>query len=208
MKTKSVLFLFFCLPTLAQALVIDFEDVPHEPVNAVGDLVSGGFLFDLATDHYHVLDHTYLGGPANGTTWFAVDDNNGNNPVTMSVTGGGVFSLSSLDLAEWFSEPSTEILVIGNFSGGGSVSTSLIMDQVWDGVGGVADFETFVFNSSWTNLSSVVFDSTGAGNGPHQGWAIDNIDVSAHPIPGPSTISVLSAGLLSLLASRRIVGVP
>lgn len=184
------------LSSFANALMVDFEDIPHEPVNGVGDVISGGFLFDPLTDHYHVLDHTYLGGPANGTTWLAIDDNLGNNPMTMSTIDGSAFSLFSVDIAEWFAEPSTNIQVTGVYSGGGSVSTNVILDQVWDGVGGVADFETIIFGAGWSSLSSVVFDSIGAGNGPHQGWAIDNINTSA--VPAPPSLLIFATGIIGL----------
>jgi len=190
--------LIFFLPNIASALIVNFEDIPHEPTNGSGDIISTGFLFDLQTDHYHVLDHTYLSAPANGTTWFAIDDNSGDNPTTMSEINGEVFSLSSIDLAEWFSAPSTDILITGNYASGGNTSKNIQLDQVWDGLGGDPDFETFTFDNTWANLSSVIFDSVGDGNGAHQGWAIDNITINTQTVSEPSILWIMLSGLLTL----------
>ena len=48
------------------------------------------------------------------------------------------------------------IEVTGNLFGGGTVSATLTVDGICDGVGGAADFQTFTFDAAWGNLSSVV----------------------------------------------------
>jgi hypothetical protein len=64
------------------------------------------------------------------------------------------------------------VRVTSNFLNGITFSTDLFFDEVNDGTGPLADFETFNFNSSV--LTSITFSSLiGTGEGPD--FALDNI---------------------------------
>lgn len=194
----------FSITSTCYALIIDFENVPGGSPFLNSDIQSNGFNFSFQADHAHLLNESHLGFPSNGTNYLAVDDSNGDNPVTMSVyaLNGQLFSLHQFDLAEFFSQPSTEIEITGFYSGGGTINSLITPDGFYDGIGGEDDFETFLFDVNWTGLSNVVFDSI-AVQGTHQGWAIDNIVVDyVASIPEPSTFSLflLAIGAFSLLS--------
>lgn len=195
----AVLFGFVVSPG---AVLIDFEDVVGgQPEMAnVFDIQSDGFNFQIGSGHSHLLDDSYFGSPSNGTTHLALDDDVGDNPVTMTSLNGRPFSLESLDFAEFYLEPSTRIEVTGLFPHGGSISEILTPDEIVDGIGGVADFETAFFDSSWSDLSSVTLDSV-AEPDTHQGWALDNIVVTV--IPEPASLLLVGTCLAGLAAMRR-----
>ncbi|MEZ4290310.1 MAG: PEP-CTERM sorting domain-containing protein [Myxococcota bacterium] len=124
-----------------------------------------------------------------------------------SLTGN--FDLLQVDLAELFNPgagnplfTALSIDVTGLLDGGGSVQRQITLDGISDGPGGVADFETFVFDASWTNLTQVVFHGVRPGSTlPH--IKIDNIEVQAAVVPEPSTAMLVLLGLMGLGASRR-----
>jgi hypothetical protein len=187
------------MPLNSDALVIDFENLLYEP-NLSRDIQAGGFNFDFKVDHAHLLNDTHLGIPSNGTTYLAVDDELGDNPASMTplVSSAAIFSLNSVDIAEFFIEPSTQLLVTGQYSNGGTVSMSLVPDGVFDGIGGLPDFQTFTFDESWSDLVSVTFDSISV-SGTHQGWAMDNIVLNeTRSVPEPSALLLIGSGLLGL----------
>lgn len=129
------------------------------------------------------------------------------NTITMTPIGGGTFRLNNVQLAEALSplrnqaENATSVLITGNIFGGGTVSTTITLDGINDGVGGAADFQLATFNASWDNLTSVVFDGVG---GTVSRFAIDNITVN---IPEPSSLALAGIGLFALrwrkLAQKR-----
>jgi hypothetical protein len=193
----------------AQAAIIDFEDnVVPVGFNTVGDVISGGFLFDSPVDHAHL----HISGDANvltenGTNYYAADDFVGINPITMSLVGGGTFSLNSLDYAEFLQDNrvATSLTITGNLFGGGTVQQIVALDFIRDGLGGVNDFQTTVFDGSWANLVSVEFKGSGSTNGDDY-FALDNIVVNqTAPVPEPTSMALLGigAGITAVGAIRR-----
>lgn len=185
----------------AQAAVITFEDLPLDPVGtAGGDRISGGFFFDTLLDHSHIDDGTSWGAD-NGTTIMVIDAFGAANNVTFSPLGGGPFTLTGIDLskANTFSTTSAQnVEVIGNLVGGGTVGTLLALTPDFQ-------FATFVFDSSWTNLSSVVLNGIGAtccGPVPGNYYAVDNIVVGT-AVPEPAVLSLLALGSGYLIRRRR-----
>ena len=185
----------------AEAVVITFEDLPLDPPGtASGDHTSGGFFFDTLLDHSHIDDGTSW-GTSNGTNIMVIDAFGGAaNNVTFSPIGGGVFTLTEIHLskANTFSTTSAlAVQVIGNLLGGGTVSTTLTLAPAFS-------FTAFAFDSSWTNLTSVVLNGVGAtccGPVPGNYFAIDNIAVTA--VPEPAMLSLLGLGAAFLLGRRR-----
>ena len=125
----------------------------------------------------------------------------------MVESGGASFSLNSAEFSE-FSTSSTvasTITVTGFYSGGGSISQVMTMDNIADGAGPLNDFQTEIFTGNWNNLSSVVFQASGTGTTNSTDlWAIDNISINA-PSPNqphsPSSASVPWAWLFVTVAS-------
>ena len=184
----------------AQASVITFEDLPLDPpMTFGGDRTSGGFLFDTALNHSHIDNGTNWGAN-NGTTIMVIDDFGAPNPVTMSA-GGATFAITGIDLsrANTFSTTSsTQVHVTGNLLGGGTVSTTFQLTPDFK-------FNTFVFDSSWTNLVSVVLDGDGATccGQPGNYFAVDNIVVDTAVAPEPTALSLLGLASTVVWSRRR-----
>jgi PEP-CTERM motif len=188
----------------AYAAVITFEDLAVAPgtITNEGDLVSGGFLFDTLADHSHRANRN--ADADNGSTYMGIDDVAGDNPTTFSRTGGGAFALTSIDIAEWLAGDAyaRQIQVTGNLFGGGTVSALLTLDGIFDGIGPLADFQTFTFGAAWGNLSSVVLKGIGSPSFFGQDYfAIDNIGVEV--VPEPGTLSLVGLGFAYLFGRRR-----
>ncbi len=203
------LIVFVLVAGVSHAGVIDFEDnavAAGTQITLTSDVTSGGFLFDLLTDHGHLSNAGTLStnpwNTDNGGTYLVIDDFNGLNLLTMSPVAGGTFSLFSIDFAEWLGTlaaganadfPATSVLVTGFLQGGGTVQKTVVMDFVNDGSGPLNDFQTELFDASWTNLTSVDFDGDG---GFDSYFVIDNI-----VIPAPGALALL--GLAGFMGTRR-----
>jgi hypothetical protein len=192
----------------ARGATITFEDqgfVPVPPFNAeprAGDLTSGGFFFDTASNVYQLANNSAL--VDNGTTYLVTQGNDPLSRVTFSQVSGAPFALTSIDYAEWQQlATARQITVTGNLAGGGTVSTLLPLDFVFDGPGGQPDFQNFVFDPSWTNLLSVSLTGSAATFGNLNYFAVDNITVDTAAVPEPGTLTLLSLGSAYLISRRR-----
>lgn len=195
----------------AQATTITFEDLAIDDGAIVGgDRTSGGFFFDTATDHSHIVQAAASWGTGNGTHFMLIDDVGGThppptNPLTFSPTLGGPFALISIDISEasQLISYARQIQVTGNVFGGGTVSTVLDLDDNFVDSTPANYFQTFVFNAAWGNLSSVVLQ--GINSTPLNGeyYAIDNIVVGTAAVPEPGTLTLLGLGSAYLIRRRR-----
>jgi len=189
----------------SQAGTIDFEDVavaPGSNLSFLADLNSGGYFFDTSENEHHLVNAN-VSYADSGSTFLVIHNVVGNNALTMSLIGGGTFRLNSAQLAEGFNHASgsfgdnaTSILITGNIFGGGTISTTVILDGINDGPGGLADFQLATFwtgggGPAWDNLTSVVFDGIG-GNDSRMG--IDNIIVN---VPEPSSLALVGMGIFA-----------
>ncbi len=199
----------------AAAVVITFDDVVVAPNAILTSASSGGF--DFTSSHFHVINSPttcgFGGCVQNGTQYAAEDAPTLAGPVTMALSGGGTFSLASFDGAEmWLDSAAAaigtaagpfpnalNIHVVGNLSGGGTISQDFLLDQIKDGAGGLADFQTFLFGPGWTGLDSVVWSGIDAQGGLAS-MAFDNISTS---VPEPSTLLLLAAAMLGFAGWRR-----
>ncbi|OUS26146.1 hypothetical protein A9Q99_19405 [Gammaproteobacteria bacterium 45_16_T64] len=173
---------------MASATVITFEDSAQTSgatPSTQGDVTVSGYYFDSSSDHTHYANN--YGGGDSGSTFFGADNYSGSNTVTMTEENGSIFSLFSLDLGSWY-EDSSNLSITGYLSNGDSITTDIALGL----------FSTYEL--VWTNLTSIVFEST-AGSGD-QYWGVDNINVTTS-VPAPGSLALFAIGLLGLAATRR-----
>ena len=192
----------------AEAATITFDDLLFlDPAGIGGDRISGGFLFDTANDHSHIV--TVGSGSENGTQFMIIDDQGGVHPpgsanATTISQGGALFGLTSIDISEVdrFTTFARQVQVTGNLFGGGTVSTVLSLDAVFFEAIPANYFQTFTFDATWNNLTSVVLTGAGAPTPDRNYYAIDNVVVSS-AVPEPGTLTLVGLGSAYLIRRRR-----
>lgn len=194
------------LAVASQAAVVGFDDIPVTGNAIQTSVTSGGYDFNGL--HFHIIDSA---GPfvRNASTSYLTAEAAGGlgKAVTMTQTGGGTFSLNSVDVAElWLPGDALndflEVLVTGNVSGGGVLNLTVLLDGIRDGAGGVDDFQAVNF-SGWDNLTSVTFTGRNAA-GAFGDYSIDSIVVNERVVPEPGILALLGIALGGLgFFSRR-----
>ena len=213
-KTLTANALLACaavVSTQAHATTVDFEDVP---AYSQGGFSSNGFDFVLVGDGSAVTPTgSYCGPqcPDNGTQYVVAPYGVDAASLTMTKAGGGLFALSSFDGAGAFNfgDGSTfipnQIDVTGVLAGGGTVYQSFLIDKSTGSSGGL-DFTSYAFSSSFNNLVSVRFSSSGSAIPEFNGFSVDNINATAvTAVPEAETYAMLLAGLgmMGFVARRR-----
>jgi len=212
----------------AQAVTIDFESMMTSPLELVANgtqYYEDGFVVrngNSDTDPIYGAADGWNNniGSSNGTVTAVSAGDEGSdfsrftlfspeNVETVTLETLFSFSLSSIDLGEFVKNGSEfeivvadSVLVTGHLSGGGTVSTTLNLDLLSDGNDGVADFQTFSFDPTWTDLLFVEFYATRQVHDlAVTGVSFDNIVVSTVPIPPAAWL--FGSGLLGLIGVAR-----
>jgi hypothetical protein len=199
----------------AMAAVITFDEISlpaditvpgsFNPVQTAATF--GGFNF--TGPHFHIINNTVLGQMVDNGTQYAAFDPPLGQPITMTKVGGGLFALNAFDGAEVYldgapglstHDPALYIHVVGNLSDGSTLATDFMLDGLKDGPGGIADFQTFLFSSSWNDLVSVIWSGQSAAGAPGT-MSFDNVVVTS--VPEPFTLSLFGTGLAGVIAMRR-----
>lgn len=203
---SSYAFTFLAVISMpSSAGVVDFESTGQS--GACGDIFSStqsnGFTF--TSGHHHICDSTRTDIVANGSNFLLTEMS---QTINMTKTGGGTFTLNSFDAVEnslLSYTTGSYMRVVGVLLGGGSTTQTFSFDRLFDGPGGVADFQTFALDGAFTNLMSVSFTALNANFGATASFGLDNLtfDATTTQIPEPGSIALLSLGLAGLGAMRR-----
>lgn len=185
-------------PALAQS-TITFDGLPGTDGAGVAYVANcyaeGGLTFTIAD--------LACGEPAAFGTWGAesplfhtgspalFNNSPASNSVFVNATGGGTFSLFSVDMAPLlggFGLPTT-VQFTGALASGGSVMQEFMVP------GGTTTLTTFTF-AGFTNLTSFTYTISDPDFEPFV--QIDNLRVDVAVIPEPATVLLLGTGLASL----------
>jgi hypothetical protein len=124
--------------------------------------------------------------------------NTGGSNATLTPSGGGTFSIQSIELAHLYQGAfdAQSFTFTGNLSGGGTVSqTFTIGPQVQ-----FATFMPFLFDASWTNLLSVDFAQQ-----DYSYYQFTNIVLNgaSSTVPEPASMMLLGTGLVGVFGAAR-----
>jgi hypothetical protein len=176
----------------AYNVLIDFEDSPlngdtvpagYDPIQSRGFNFSG--IYEKGITNWPL-------GPVDDSKalhWCDACYGSGVDAITMTQDGLVAYDLVSLELAH--SGYNTTIQLIGQFVGGGTISTSVYLNST--------TLTNFVLGSGWTNLQSLTVRSGSNGN---VAIAMDNIQVSTVPIPAAVWLFASGLGLLGWMRRR------
>jgi len=162
------------LVTAAGAATVDFDT--YSPLNVCSSSISSGGLdfngsVNCGGSYMYVWDGSSPNG--NGTPALIFAGFGTGSTMTMSLTGGGVFNLSSVDMVISWYDPNTSetIMVNGNPL---TLTTALT-----------------TFNLNLSGVTSVTFSDVPSGSGY---WLMDNVVYNNTPEPG--SIALLGSGVL------------
>jgi hypothetical protein len=182
-KYLALFFVAACLPSLAQATTIDFQEFTPDS-SGLGSITSKGYTLTAVGSGLQPPDYAFFGDPDTGYAWCP------DCTLTLENSSGDLFSIYSDDLTIYDFEPK-QFEIIGYLSGGGTVQT--FFDN---GTGGGGDFSPVVFGSEWQNLERIEFGFAGVF-----GQGVDNIIVSSVPVP--PAIWLFGSALVGLLQYRK-----
>jgi len=158
----------------------------------------------FSSPHYHLNDDASpsFGGNVTPLGYLYVDGPKFGSPVTVTQTGGGLFSLLQLDSSKLWGNSAAaaaenldnaEFLhLVGHRAGGSTVTADLALSF---------GFSTYTLNG-FSNLESVLISGFVTNGTQDASWAIDNIIYA--PVPEASTIYLMLAGLGALTAVCRL----
>jgi hypothetical protein len=178
----SVSFVLLFTSISSYANVVTFDDANSNSVvnTVVSSFSDGGLTFTSHGSDMGVWDNTTPN--SNGTNSLIFSGFNVGDYISITRTGGGLFSLNSIDATlSWYDSNRSEVITVN-----GSPITLIQGMQT--------------FSLGLNNVTQV--DITGVPSNVGY-WAMDNVNVTA--VPEPSTYAFFLAGLgfIGLVACRR-----
>ena len=175
---------------LASPVTVTFEGVAGTGQTSVGNnYTEAGYTFHnpgASSDAAIIPLSAYQN--RSGSAYYTWNSPAANNPITLTQVGGGLFSLTQLDVGSKDDTAST-FDIIGNLAGGGT-----IVDHVMN----AANFSMLTL-TGFDNLTSVNFKYISGDFG-----AIDNLHLNNSTVPEPASLALAGLALVGLgLASRR-----
>lgn len=146
-------------------------------INPGGPYTESGFELTPSDSNSAVFDAAYPNAsfPGDPTSWFGFA---ADNTITLTNLAATPFTLNSLLLGpSTIGTPPVDITLVGNISGGGTVTETF------------TGLTTATLESpNWTNLTSVVINATTDSG-------LDNIALNFSTVPEPSSIVTAALGL-------------
>lgn len=185
-KTALALAVYAAAGT-ASATVISFDNLAGAQGSAFSSYVESGFTVDSLLGKWLVAKN--FGAPVpdifSGKNW-------GTASAAIEVTGG-MFTFASVDLSSNLGDASYTIEGLK----GGVSQFSFNGVRSCGGCGGL--FATVSNSFSAMVIDSLKISITGAGSS----YNVDNINVTALPVPEPTTYGLMLAGLLGVVTMAR-----
>lgn len=195
----------------SRATTITFNSVVSSGNPVKTTLSTDGFTF--SSGWFHTVDNPALGSfgglVSSGSIFITEEAGALGQPITMVANGGGAFSLSSLFGSKVFVNssaaaaggfPNADVLnILGNLSGGGTVSATFTLGS---------SFQQFFLPATFTGLSSVIFSGSLAAGGAG-GISLDTIVANSTSVPDNGstglwlTLTMVGLGLAAKKLSRN-----
>jgi hypothetical protein len=187
-KILLVVSLLLCSAVAGNATVLTFEDRPGDTVTPVQDGY-GGFNWDTAATIYSIQKTSSPGsGYGIGTIGnVSVFNGYGVSPTDITLAGPGTFTFNGAQFTSaWFDQT----LTFSGYNGATLVDTSSAIN--------ISTTSPTWVELDWSGIDRLEITST------DRHWDMDNFTFNgAAPIPEPSTIFLLGAGLAGLGLVRR-----
>lgn len=191
----------------AHATVVNFNDQGNNYGNT--NFVSDGFRFSTSSPFGSVFTTSSQvcspACPVSGSVELLIPY--GPSTVTLTAANGSPFDLTNFLAAGTFNLSSwgpnydpTTITITGHLVTGGTVTESF---GIASSGNGALPFTLESANASFTNLSSVTFTSSGSDFPIYNGFALDDVNVTAVPENSSTALMLAGLGLVGLVARRR-----
>ena len=183
----AIVVLDFNSPLLTNQYFLDGQQIISEPVDVTTSGASGDV--DIISP-----PSSYTAGPNNTTPY--LHSSIYSSVFINTIEPSHYFDLLSLDIGEYSSYSSTTSVGISGLKIDGSIlSTTVNLDGAFDGVVGIDDFQTIIFDNSWTQLIQVSFDDSD--------YSLDNIEIDLVTVPLPGALLLFLSGI-GLLGCKSI----
>ena len=169
------------LASAAGAATVDFDS--YSPLDTcLSSISTGGLDFNGTVSCNGNYMYVWDGGSpnGNGTPALIFAGFGTGATMTMSLTGGGTFSLNSVDMTiSWYDTNASEVITVN----GNPITL-------------IQGLQTYNLNLS--NVTSVTFSDVPSGSGY---WLMDNVVYNSTPEPG--TLALFGSGALGVLGMLR-----